>query len=234
MRKLAGVAVDNRCMGSARNLWATGGVGLGMIGTSPANSTAGMIRGEDVMYTPIGHLLTGLIFCFLSVLIAADTRAAENLVSSDAFNTDGPWAFRNSPSGEGKKAVYVAMTQSRESTGVWLGFTCREDNRLFASILDQSDFAAAVGDDVSVEILLDYSSVSWNATAKKTSKAILTFNPKLSNDLFTYAIHAQALAATFLNSELVMQTYNFQLQPNSMAFRGIIDTCIPQHLERSL
>jgi len=193
-------------------------------------------RGSDVMNIPVNLLIIRISFCLLTVFIATDTHAAGNSVSSDAFNTDGPWAFRNSPGNKGGKTVYIDTTQSKESSDVWLGFTCGEDRRIFASILDQSGFPVAVGDDVSVEITLDYSATPWNATAKKTSETILTFNPKFSNDLFTYAIHAQALTTTFLNNDQAMQTHIFRLQPNSMAFRGIIDTCLPRHieLERSL
>lgn len=165
----------------------------------------------------------------LSAILAAVAAQAEPIAApSDHMAFQGPWAYGDRLNVQDGGKTHVAITRSVETDSVWFAFSCSNDPRIFASIFVQYGLAGSAHDDVAVDIELG-NVTHLTASAKKVADTVAVFNPDLSRKLFLYAIHEKSLQITFSNSNAGVRTFTFLLQPNNVAFRGIIDACMPQH-----
>jgi hypothetical protein len=159
---------------------------------------------------------------------------AEGAASSlDQMKIQGPWAYNDDPNPQAGTASHIAITQSEENSEIWFSFACAKPTRILASIVGQIDAHEAARDDVSVVVRL-LNITPLRTVARRASDTFMAFNPELSRKLFIYAIHAKTLQVTFSSPKLGLQTYTFQLQPNRVAFRGIIDACMPKYRNQEL
>ena len=175
------------------------------------------------------RFLLGLCAAFATV--AAHAEATAGL--SDQMEIQGPWAYGDSSDGHDGAISHVAITQSGETEDVWFAFSCSEDPKLFASIVEQEGIAASRGEEVAVDIKLG-EITHLTTSAKKASDTVMVFDPAVSWLLFNYAIHERSLQITLSNSKPDARTYTFQLQPNNAALQAIIEACVPEDPSRGL
>lgn len=175
----------------------------------------------------------GIVSGWLVACAAGHVHAQGANGATDEKAIQEPWAYENNPGQPNDDQARIVITQAGETDNVWFGFTCAKDHRIFASVLDQGGIPGAVADDIAVEIQL-HNITNVKASAKKVSDTVMAFNPELSEKLFIYAIHEKELRISYSIGWQSARSYTFQLQPNRIAFRGIIAACLPERPQQEL
>lgn len=165
--------------------------------------------------------LAALIGAAALAFLSPPTGSAQD---SQGMKQQGPWVYSTNWGSEKGGKRFVAMTQAKETSSVWLGFSCTEDPRVFASIYDNRGFSAGTSE-ISAKIGLHNRS-TISAIVKPVNDQIGVFDPATSKQLFLYAVHADHVEIALQGADHNSTDYTFRLQPNDEALKPIIDGCI--------